>query len=121
MKNIELTEEHKSKLLEMCKKLFPEYKYWNLHDGTCDLCTENTLDYSIEEKPEWNSWNRIHWFEFCLTYLAPKICDGKTYYIFCDKCNFHKINSKEFSKEFISKYLQHPVDYLYEEFKKLKV
>ena len=26
MKNIELTENHKSKLLEMCKKLFPEYK-----------------------------------------------------------------------------------------------
>ena len=25
MKNIELTENHKSKLLEMCKKLFPEY------------------------------------------------------------------------------------------------
>ena len=25
MKQIELTEEHKSKLLEMCKELFPEY------------------------------------------------------------------------------------------------
>ena len=33
MKSIELTENHQSKLLEMCKELFPEYKSIILQDN----------------------------------------------------------------------------------------
>ena len=111
MKQIELTKEHKSKLLEMCKVLFPEYKYWNLHDGTCDLCTENTLDFHKDEKPGWNSWYRINWFEFCMTYLQDKI----------KQLNGFE-NNPDCDIELISCwYESHPVDYLYKEFKKLKL
>lgn len=110
MKALELTQEHKDKLLEMCNMLFPEYKYWDLHDGTCDLCTENTLDYSLEEKPQWNSWNRIHWFEFCVKILGQKLLDidddADDYYDFIGEC---------------CAATSHPIDYLYEEFKKLKL
>jgi hypothetical protein len=109
MKPIELTEKHKEKLLEMCRILFPEYKYWNLHNGTCDLCMENTLDYSTEEKPKWNSWNRIHWFEFCMTHLCDKI---KSLNGFNDD---YDCDTNLMSCWFES----HPIDYLYEEFKKL--
>lgn len=118
MKSIELTEEHKSKLLEMCKVLFPKYTFieWNLLGKSA--YDKGYLKY-YTDKMKYAKF--IHWFEFCMTHLAPKICDGKTYYIFCDRCNSHKKDLTEFSKEFISKYLQHPVDYLYEEFKKLKL
>lgn len=114
MKSITLTKKQKERLLEMCKVLFPEYKYWNLHDGTCDLCTENTLDFAEKEKPEWNSWNRTHWFEFCSLLLTDKIFqklnswqDGNgSYQSFCALCIIER--------------KLHPVDYLYEQFKKLK-
>lgn len=37
MKSIELTEDHKSKLLEMCKKLFPneEFNFGNFYSSEC--------------------------------------------------------------------------------------
>ena len=139
MEQINLTKKHKSRLLEMSRVLFPEYKYWYLHDGTCDFCTENTLDYSLEEDPQWNSWNRIHWFEFCSRYLMSKL----------DKLYFEKVmypvdpyseqnRGKELSypdnwealwsrRPFLMftnnlngiVYKCHPIDYLYSEFKKL--
>jgi len=129
MKSIELTEEHKTKLLEMCKVLCPEY---NWHIGfsifydqggegpyeEVDLGYLHLLGFH-DGKGNFPNLN-IHWFEFCMTHLAPKITNGKTYYIFCDRCNSHKHNKFEYSKEFIEKYLQHPVDYLYEQFKLLK-
>lgn len=114
MKQIELTEEHKSKLLEMCKDLFPEYKYWNLHDGTCDLCTENTLDFHKDEKPSWNSWYRINWFEFCMIYLVNKIFHNSMQYSYITE------QHESLIKGLLRKDL-HPIDYLYEEFKKLKL
>jgi hypothetical protein len=113
MKTINLTEEHKSKLLEMCKTLFPEYKYWNLHDGVCDLCSENTLDYNLEGKPEWNSYFRTHWFEFSwiiLDKISEKLSPMKikgliTHYgLVC----FNRFDSI------------HPVDYLYDKFIQIK-
>lgn len=112
IKPIELTEKHKEMLLKMCRELYPEYSVIQFEDiynyETGNLYFDNM-----------KSGTTIHWFEFCMTHLATKICDGKTYYIFCDRCNSHKKDLTQFSKEFISKYLQHPVDYLYEEFKKL--
>ena len=100
MKNIELTEDHKSKLLEMCRILFPEYP---------------DLQFGVKEKHNWSkeylvfglTGNEpiIHWFEFCMTHL-------------CDKVFIHDESLNEFLLTFnVDK---HPVDYLYEEFKKLK-
>ena len=100
MKNIELTEDHKSKLLEMCKELFPEYP---------------DLQFGVKEKHNWSKEYLvfgltgnvpiIHWFEFCMTHL-------------CDKVFIHDESLNEFLLTFnVDK---HPVDYLYEEFKKLK-
>jgi hypothetical protein len=91
MKNIELTEGHKSKLLEMCKVLFPEYE-WDFSF----LEREGNIKY-------WNNEMKnakfIHWFEFCFNYLCPKII-GEGYSLLVN-----------------SFYTQHPVDYLYEKFK----
>ena len=100
MKNIELTENQKVKLLEMCRILFPEYP---------------DLQFGVKEKHNWSkeylvfglTGNEpiIHWFEFCMTHL-------------CDKVFIHDESLNEFLLTFnVDK---HPIDYLYEEFKKLK-
>lgn len=127
MKSIELTENHKSKLLEMCKVLFPEpefYFWWeyemygrglkqNFNDVLCVSETLNPpINVGTEEKPYFRTKNyfNIHWFEFCMTHLFEKIMVIPYYY------------------ESINDYIQmngyfiygHPVDYLYKEFKKLK-
>jgi len=114
MTSIQLTEDHKAKLLEMCKVLFPEYKYWKLHDGSCDSCTENTLDYSLEEKPQWNSWDRIHWFEFCIVHIPDKLLQV------AKKLEKTHILDYELDGRLIdSCYESHPVTYLYNQFLKL--
>ena len=97
MKNIELTENHKSKLLEICKILFPEYV-------EIDFNKSGLLTLWKEKCPS-IQWSEIHWFEFCMTHL-------------CDKIFIHDESLNEFLLTFnVDK---HPIDYLYEEFKKLK-
>lgn len=104
MKSIKLTKEHKSKLLEMCKKLFPKYKHIWFNE-----CYESIVfEEGITKQ---NKSIDIHWFEFCMTHLQDKL---KSF----DKC-FE--NNVDCDIELMSCwYESHPVDYLYEEFKKLK-
>lgn len=95
MKAIKLTEKHKSKLLEMCKVLFPEWKAHFLITGETYI-SDDTSEFSESDETF-----KIHWFEFCHEYLVKKIL-GDYNLVFCGP------NRK------------HPVDYLYEEFKKLE-
>lgn len=95
MKSIELTKKHKAKLLEMCNKLFKK----EIHGLTIQE-DNGFLNYSDTSKTV-DYDDRIHWFEFCMTHLAEKIdCDLAHNIIYMKK---------------------HPIDYLYEEFKKLKL
>ena len=131
MKNIELTEDHKSKLLEMCKELFCEESEINSiqnfriendyilglsdHILYCENRDLSESHYECEEVPEEDLVTfenypieyfeiNIHWFEFCMTYLSTKIF-------------IHDESLNEFLLTFnVNK---HPVDYLYEEFKRL--
>ena len=150
MKNIELTEEHKSKLLEMCVELFREKSEINsiqnfrisndyvlgLSDHTLYCENRDISDnyYNGEEVPEDELWNfytypikyfdiNIHWFEFCMTHLCDKIsmnltnqmCIGMPqYYDESEKLDWNSQSLVSMLKEC------HPVDYLYEEFLKLK-
>ena len=138
MKNIELTEEHKSKLLEMCKILFPEYiniefdedrlyfltqKCFDINKKFGTQFSNEDCDFEIEEVylEEYDVY--IHWFEFCMTHLCDKIsmnltnqmCTGMPqYYDESEKLDWNSQSLVSMLKEC------HPVDYLYEEFKKLK-
>lgn len=133
MKSIQLTEEHKSKLIEMCKELFPEY------DFTLDKWKQCFVTFGLKSKDLYEQ--HIHWFEFCSRFLMSKL----------DNLYFEKVMDPvdPFSKQNKDKnlkypdnwgelwsirpflmftsnlngvsYKKHPVDYLYEEFKKLKV
>ena len=150
MKNIELTEDHKSKLLKMCKELFPEFNEWrygkvtsegNLEDfynktkdlswqdrekyeQSCDfLWIEKDFKYEHDDDIERSETWVIHWFEFVMTHLCDKIstkltnemCTGMPqYYDESEKLDWNSQSLISMLKEC------HPIDYLYEEFKKLK-
>lgn len=137
MNPIKLTEEHKSKLLEMCKELFTEYTYHEFNTdvegnwGDDILCLYNPGDIK--------SIN-IHWFEFCMTHLSRKIfnklhdfsnhmtadyeqeCSDEWDAELMQRCSFFVANpTRNLDKYPNGKIIAwHPIDYLYEEFKKLK-
>lgn len=143
MQSITLTQAHKSKLLEMCKVLFPEYVHCKINDDSRILfLTKETFNinkkfetaypnedynYTIEDVSEDEYDLNFHWFEFCMTHLAEKILDNTREY---DEGNFpselemfrgticYKLNIDAFKNEDSE---NHPVDYLYNEFKKLKL
>jgi len=142
MKSIELTEEHKSKLLEMCNKLFPEYSeiYWNSGKGSNGSSEHLGFGTPTEENPNFNNYIYIHWFEFCMTYLIEKLND-KYHEVLKEKSweEFPPYVSNVYSNakgkwNLYTKFHFHypkacnggsnfpinPIDYLYEEFKKLK-
>jgi hypothetical protein len=106
MKAIELTEDRKEKLLEMCRALFPEYTIrFNI----------NGFDYGIfiVTKDAGNTLNITHWFEFCLTHLAEKIVNKMQ--------NVEKPYLWTFQGLLLLHHNdEHLVDNLYKEFKKLK-
>ena len=99
MKPIELSDLQRDHLLEMIRKLFPDYKCIDFV-GSCDFCLEGTIRLSKYEdiKAHWNNWVLIHWFEFCIRFLSDKID-------FYDNMSMSKA---------------HPIDYLYEQFLKIK-
>ncbi len=102
MKNIELTKEHKSKLLEMCRTLFPEY------DFGLDKWKQPFVSLGLKTKDLYEE--HIHWFEFCICWLATSIYNKR-------KINHFSILEY---RGFLCQSVDHPVDFLYEEFKKLK-
>lgn len=106
MKAIELTEEHKSKLLEMCTLLFPEYIFGFDND---------IADVGIMEchQGDWNNVIFFHWFEFCMTYLSERLYNEHYSLEVCED-----IRNEQLYDCFIN---NHPIDYLYDEFKTLKL
>lgn len=123
MKSIELTEEHKTKLLEMCKILFSEYN--NIRFGIPPFGTRDIIQFYKGSKTSPNYpflELSIHWFEFCMTHLANKLLlsTGSNNNIFIEN-TFNKISLFRgiiFDED--KNQNEHPIDYLYEEFKKLK-
>jgi len=102
MKNIELTEDHKSKLLEMCKKLFPEYTEIYLGINDYDDNFDGFIYFQKTIPLISNIIESVHWFEFCMTHLCEKIfVDDESLNDYLLTFNVDK----------------HLIDYLYEEFK----
>ena len=132
MKSIELTKDHKSKLLEMCKVLFPEYVIYPADNDGFIEGEQWVGDQNMGEDRPVNEFN-IHWFEFCMTHLIVKLSkeftkqklseadytDNQYPNWFSEKVSYHlnPFRNEEFEEDIL---FIHPVDYLYEEFKKLK-
>jgi len=105
MNPIKLTEEHKSKLLEMCKVLFPTWKAHSL------ISNEQYISDDTENFSESDETFSIHWFEFCVRQLIPKLFSDDDYGIFED------ISDMNYAYVLINTSEQHPIDYLYLKFK----
>ncbi len=124
---IELTEKHKKKLLKMVKALFPE-NYGDSEDTYIDSSgVINLWELDSEGLSEGLTSLEIHWFEFCLTHLAEKVINPKDENDSTIRKNFEEffIHMKSYSW-FIQdpglreSFAKHPIDYLYQQFKKLK-
>lgn len=107
MKQIELTLKHREKLLEMCKELFPETEL----SFESDLAEDGMIDINIS-KP--NNLELIHWFQFLMCELIPKF---KTFGINID---YWLMTLPSTHIQWNGTKVNHPVDYIYNEFKKLK-
>lgn len=115
MKALELTEEHKSKLLEMCKVLFPEVNcYWEyeMYGRSLKQDFDGVLAVYHKDKEAYKQklfdFN-IHWYELCMTHLVNKI--------------LIEPNGYESVEDYIKQngyfIFDHVVDYLYHKFKDL--
>lgn len=133
MKPIQLTEEHKSKLLEMCKALFPTLQH-SAYEGALEFYgSKKSVEANIygfyltgnghihcsfpydqmDDSFHTHLIESIHWFEFCMTALAEAIYgDLKEY----DEGNYKEV---DYFRGFWKSY-GHPLDFLYSEFKRLK-
>ncbi len=125
MKSIELTEKHKSKLLEMCNTLFPDTK-WHFWQSEIDNYPDGMLGYNqhaiLGKHKTIQPSLEIHWFEFCMTHLCVKIYNLIDKYnndLFINMLHGSILSFTHFkeSGDFVA---IHPVDYLYEELNKLK-
>lgn len=122
MRGIKLNDSEIEHLFEMIEKLFPEYG-----DATFYKCSHQNADmlcFFLKENDSdlFDHCNLfIHWYEFCMTHLVEKILNPKPELP-------SRIIKDEFSEFFWSANLyannlggKHPVEYLYEQFKKLKL
>jgi hypothetical protein len=118
MKSIELTEEHKTKLLEMCNVLFPEQKPFCIGlNQELNKGWGYSRDFIFGKSDIFlDDGLMIHWFEFCMTHLQNEILRKASKLNKSDDLNYDF-----FSKLTDSWYESHPIDYLYEEFLKLKL
>lgn len=108
MKNIELNEEHKSKLLEMCRELFPQYTTIQFgQESNYYLDVEEILDFYNKEE-----YIKIHWFEFCMTHLAVKL---KKLGI---EINYWQMTLPSTHMSWWQYDFNHPVDYIYDLYSK---
>lgn len=121
MNCIKLTNIQKLNLLFMCKKLFPEYN--NIRFGTSVMTTSKDYLYFHKIKNEMQlEIINIHWFEFILRYLAPKIFNHANYpWIYPGQDSLDGLNEMMTRQEWFTPEAYHPVDYLYQEFLKLKL
>ena len=121
MKPLKLTEKHKSKLLEMCGKLFPEYEFkWKYIRSHNSGFYGTTLVITEKDKCRYtSSYNEIHWFEFCLTYLLSRL--AKFSMNVWNKGDCTETDIEIFKEEAVVPHIislgKHPVDFLYKEFK----
>jgi hypothetical protein len=108
MNSIILTEEQEEKFLEMVKMLFPEYKNIFMDNKDQELnFTEN--DFIVLDD------DYVHWFEFLVIYLVPKVLKG-----WVDNC--YSDNDLRHDDYYVgnigvlNKNKIHPIEYVYEQF-----
>jgi hypothetical protein len=124
MTNLSLTSLQKEMLLEMCKALFPDYNicYFRIDSKSSrvnfkDPDEDEMINNNILRIGKYGVLDlSIHWFEFCMTHLTTRLAQKQLQNgidpHFENNCSSVRILNFAYT---------HPVDYLYKEFKKLKL
>ena len=111
MQPIYLTEIQSAKLKEMISVLYPnEFEQINIRDQYCDLCMNGVVDLRPKGFQDSHLDHiRIHWYEFCMTYLLDKLWKESS------------INDTQNMTQYLD-LIEKPnlVDFLYEFFKKIQ-
>jgi len=121
MNSIKLTNIQRLNILVMCKKLFPEYD--NIRFGTSVMTTSRDYLYFHKKKNDFvTEIINIHWFEFCINYLSGEIFNHINYpWIYPGQDVQDGLSEMMMRQWWYRKEAYHPVDYLYEEFLRLKL
>lgn len=113
MKTIKLTQEHKDKLLEIAKAIFPKYEFsweYEMNGRALKQYFDGVLAIFGDDL---SFGKNIHWFEFC--------CNSELIEKLLNKGNLsdhlHDNVVRYFEQCIIFKN-EHPIDHLYEHFKK---
>ena len=120
MSPIELTDLHKSRLLEMCRVLFPEYNRIEISDYQIDVDRNHYnpifIDiYKGDLTVPFDIYS-THWFEFCMTKLVDKLYDSINY---TDSDEFNINLHVDLMLDMVN-FKINPIDTLYKEFLKTK-
>lgn len=108
MVRINLSDDQRTKLLEMCNAMFPNQKHalW-LEDDSFFI-----TDYHQENSNTFVESVSIHWFEFCLCHLLPKL---KKIGI---QPELYVLTLPSTHIGWDTKGVNHPIDYIYQEYDK---
>ena len=140
MESLKLTKEQENKLLEMARKLLPEY-FFDEEGEDYYIDEDGIINFLIPIKENEYKCGEIHWFEFCMRYITPALDKlyienilnpvNPQYFKNANKTMDFPYNWNElwgdrpfyqFNNNCNGSYCKkHPIDYLYEEFKKLKL
>jgi len=130
MDALRVSHDQDQKLTKMCKFFFPETKRWMdnyvvIQRQSCDICVKERVILGVDFKEyeesdsellyiEISNEAKIPWFEFCWKLLNKMLSNDKTRSpIYIQEC------ITEFGMIcFNNAGFQHPIDYLYEKFKK---
>lgn len=121
MKSLKVSAKQVKKLLEMCKALFTDFPHIIVDEFDSDevrvimfdkdsekLWKNGNEDFDWDDVSEYEADVNIHWYEFCMNLLPKKIFNGKREPFTLSDWQLFRLSQT------------HPVDYLYEQFKKLK-
>lgn len=132
MKSIELTQEQKDKLLEMCVNLFPDIKWEHYDTANITEKKEYPEVWVVQYTDEEGELFCIPWFEFVIMFLVESIQVHLTEDLLWRNQPEYVRNVYKWDEtrqwtmytEFFFHYpkrihRENPVDYLYNEFKKI--
>lgn len=120
MKILIIDDEQQEKLKEMIVKLYPEYEYVRLEEisdsedifvhlftkETIEINLDSQEDITIEDIYTWEADVSVHWFQFTVTEILDRLS------------KYHVLTYANTVGLFG---IAHPVDFLYEQFKQLKI
>lgn len=115
MKEIKLTKKQQEKLMEMTRALFPKYDKVDTLFEIGEEYSDISKEYIAFEQYPMGIVSAIHWFEFCLNYLVNALYENEDYK---DSSEYNVNLHVDLTLSMLN-YKTHPVDYLYEEYRKI--